>query len=339
MGDLRLITSAYPGKCRVCGTPHQRGGQVWWRKGEKGVVCGRCKPNLEPQTPRPAPTTPTPRPSRPYSRPTPRPYGGPAPKCVDRFSSWQEFTDVAVKGRRPDRYATTGSKDFTGTDSWEEALELSRDGWGEIRPAVDALVEKMDAVIAPSLRPAFTSYFDVSGGMVDVGRFMDGEPECMVETRLIETAKPGRVISILVNGSFTAGTQARAIQERGAAIVALVDSLEKMQHSTEIDVEISCLEGLTTVIRVKNAEDVLDIDALMFAIAHPSALRRIYFAYLEGHKTFGYLADSAYGGSSPLKMRDEIGAAVALDSTLNMDASAWIESELTKFGLINREEQ
>ena len=336
MGDLRLITSAYPGKCRVCRTPHQKGGQVWWRKGENGVVCGTCKPNVQPETPRPVPSSPkpTPRPSRPYSRPS-----GGAPKTIDRFSSWSEFEKVAVAGRKPDHHSTTGGAEFTGSESWEDALELSRKGWGEIRPAVDALVEKMEAKIAPVLQPAFTSYFDVSGGMVDVGRFMDGEPECMVETRLIETARPGKVISILVNGSFNAGTQGKAIQERGAAIVALVDALEKMQHSTEIDVEISCLEGLTTLIRVKNAEDGLDIDALMFAIAHPSALRRIYFAYLEGHKTFGYLADSTYGASSPLKMRAEVGAAIALDSVLNMDAAEWIERELTEFGLINREEQ
>lgn len=330
MGDLRLITSAYPGKCRVCRVAHQKGDQVWWRKGEKGVVCGACKPQEAPK-PVPAAPKPVPAPSRP-SRPS-----GPGPKCVDRFGSWQEFTDVAVKGRRPDRHSTTGGADFTGSASWKEALKLSREGWADIRPAVDALVEKMEAKIAPSLQPAFTNYFDVSGGMVDVGRYLNGEPECMVETHLIETAKPGRVVSILVNGSFNAGTQAKAIQERGAAIIALVDSLEKLQHNTEIDVEISCLEGLTTVIRLKSAEDQLDIDALMFAIAHPSALRRIYFAYLEGHKTFGYLADQSYGGSSPLRMKDEIGAAIALDSTLNMDAAAWIESELTKFGLIKGE--
>jgi hypothetical protein len=335
MGDLRMITSAYPGKCRVCKTPHSKGDSVWWRKGEKGVVCGHCKAQEAPNTPTPSPSAPKPVPSQP--RPIRKIAG--KPTVIDRFGSWQEFVDVAVKSRNPEKQSTTAGKEFTGSASWEEALDLSRKGWKEIRPSVDAMVDSLDAKIAPALQPAFINYFDVSGGMVDVGRYLNGEPECMIETHLIETAKPGRVVGILVNGDFNGGTQGREIQKRGAAIVALIHTLEKMQHSTEIDVEISSLEGLTTVIRLKNADDVLDIDSLMFAIAHPSALRRIYFAYLEGHaQWWGRLVSpGSYGSAGPLRMGGEIGAAIELEGILHMSGEEWIVSELTKFGLIEEE--
>lgn len=323
---MAIMASKWAGKCRQCRQGYAQGADIFWSKAT-GAICLACHQSA----PKPLPS-----PSRPsYSPPKP---SGCTPATVDTFASWQEFLDVAVKGRDPGRMSTTGGYGFSHTDSWEDALTLAKEGWTEIRPEVDALVEKMDAKIAPALQPAFTSYFDVSGGMVDVGRFLDGEPECMVETKLVEIAKPGRVIHILVNGSFNAGTEANAIKERGAAIVALVDTLEKLQHSTEIDVEISCREGLTTIIRVKNAGESVDIDSLMFAIAHPAALRRIYFAYLEGHKQYSYLARAgSYGKSSPLLMAEELGASVALDGKLNLDATKWIETQLSEFGLLREE--
>lgn len=322
----KMIASQYSGKCRTCKVAHGKGDTVSWQKGIKGVQCVKCANGTSPAVPAPPAT--------------PRKAKAATTGKVDRFGSWQEFVDLAVESRNPERMSTTAGSDFTGSDSWDDALNLAREGWTGIRPEVDALVEKMESVIAPSLQPAFTSVFDVVGGSVDVGRFLDGEPECMVETKLIEIARPGKVVSILVNGSFNAGTQETAIRERGAAVVALIDSLERLQHSTEVDVEITCKEGFTTVIRLKNAEDQLDIDLLMFAIAHPSALRRIYFAYMEGHSNpkFRALSDLSYGRSSQAIMGEELGSTVVLQTVLNMDAGKWIMEQLSEFGLLKEGE-
>lgn len=316
---MATMASKYAGKCKRCRSPYGIGTDIYWSRGT-GAVCLACHGSPAPDAPRTANKAPS-----------------ASGRDIDRFGSWGEFVQCAVERRDPRKASTNYMESFSQTKSWDEALGLALGGWGEIRPEVDALVDKIDADIAPRLQPAFQSYFDVSGGMVDVGRFLDGEPECMVETRLVEIAKPGKVIGILINGAFNCYTHASEIKKRGVAIVALIDSLEKLQHSTEIDIEISLREGMTVVIRVKNAADSLDIDMLMFAIAHPAAYRRIFFAYLEGHPIRKYrdLSNSNYGRPMPeTTMGAELGASVVLGGMINLDADVWIRERLAEFGLV-----
>ncbi len=264
---------------------------------------------------------------------------------VREFDSWQHFVNVAASFEHIGQSSHTYKAGYAwaGTDSYEEAIELARDGWGEARKDVDALVEKLESVITPTLQPAFESYFDVSGGMVDVGRFLDGEPECMVETRLVKTAKPGKVISILINGGFLSDIDPAAIKLRGAAIVGLVDSLEKMQHSTEIWLEVTGVSQtgrkVTQLVPLKQAADSLDIDTLMYAIGHPSRHRRLTFAmrYADGRTPGGKFA------SEPNECQERVGASLSLDVMRARDftgieqAEEWIIAQLSEFGLVKEE--
>lgn len=320
---MGVMASKYAGKCKQCRSAYGVGESIYWTRAT-GALCLACRPS---ETNVPARKDPGRRPSA-------------TGRDTDRFSSWNDFVECAVKSRHSNMQSTKGDFSFTKTYSWDEALKLARNGWDEVRPEVDALIEKIDSSVIPTLQPAFQSYFDVSGGMVDVGRFLDGEPECMVETRLIEIAKPGKVINILVNGSFSGSVGAKEIQKRGVAIIGLIDALEKLQHSTEVDLEISIREGLTTVVRLKNAADSLDIDMLMFAVAHPSTLRRLYFACLEGHPMEKYqrLSRIDYGKPNPLTMAKDLGSNVVLEGMINLDAEVWIREQLSEFGLVREEE-
>ncbi len=346
MGDLRLITSVYPGKCRKCGLAHRKGDQVWWRKGEKGVVCGACKPQERPNVPAPAPSAPKPAPAPDDGR---KIIGG---RTVREFQSWNEWVDYADSHKNPreSSHSNDMGEKWHGGKSFADALSLARHGWQEVRPQVDALVDRIDAVIAPVLEPAFVNYFDVSGGGVDIGRYLNGEPECMMETKLATVAKPGRVVSILVDGFYSSGIGSADIIRRGCAIVALVDSLEKLQHNTEIWLEMSLRSAIdrkpiTYLVKLKGAEDALDVDMLMFAVANPASYRRIGFAAQERvgeNREFRAGESNNYGGPDGLKMGEYVGAAISLER-LNLrdetrDAEVWIKSKLSEFGLITREE-
>ena len=353
MGDLRLITSAYPGKCRVCGTPHQRGGQVWWRKGEKGVVCGACKPHLEPETPRPEPTTPKPTyepPRAARSKYAKQPTPG---RTVRKWDSWSEYLGyvesnletVKRVGRASQEPKSYAGGQFFHTANLTEALSMAREGWDEPRAEIDALVENIEDKIMPVLTPAFTMYRDVSGGSVDVGAFMSGEPECMIEMQLCEIAKPGKVISILVNGFYSAHTSEADITTRGAAIVALIDAIEKMQHSAEVWVEYP-FTGISHLVKVKAAGESVDIDVLMFILGNRDAYRRVNFAAQEleprGGRGMGCGDSHSYGSPMTLTCVDETKANVTLETLVYgnpcEDGEVWVREMLVNVELI-REEQ
>jgi hypothetical protein len=350
----RLIPSKFAGKCRECKRTHGVGELVYWKAGVKGVRCRSCfvdgngaSPTSSPYSPPAAPTGPT-SPGKGCDIPA---NTGTGRHIIREWASFGEYVECA-KNVAPvygEGCWYSPKAKFYGTDSWDDAVQLADNGYSAVRPTVDALVEKMEKKLAPKLLPAYEMFFDVSGGAVDIGRFLDGEPECMVETRLVKVAKPGRVISILVSGGVMQDARLEDILTRGCAIVALVDSLERMQHRAEIWLEMSCAgssnvivgrgEILTHLVKLKSAEERLDIDMLMFAIAHPSRHRRLTFAIRRS-------CDNGRAGipneaTVALTCKERVGATLCLESLSfggrTITGEKWVSEKLAEFGLIRED--
>lgn len=356
---MSWISSKYAGKCRKCGQGHAVGERVWWERGSKGVECSRCHETgmSAPNPGNPVPTATSTVPGAPVA-PTSTP-GCPLPEDVGKSGNvvrvWDSFAAYVDTARECVNYGSVfrndSKKDFYGnTPTYESALAMADSGYAEVRPEVDALVAKMETKIEPMLQPAFTSYFDVSGGSVDIARYLDGEPECMVETRLVEIAKPGRVITILVSGGYLGRAKVEDILARGAAIVGLCDSLQRLAHETEIWMEKSSSNGgkatLTHLVKLKNAGEPINVDMLMYAIAHPSCHRRLTFAIREQEpngERFGIVRGrDCVGGTVEMVMAEKVGANVVLESVANMtetmNGEEWISRKLSEFGLLKEGE-
>jgi hypothetical protein len=197
--------------------------------------------------------------------------------------SWQEFVDRA---RAPDSIddgsGRRGTDEWTGA-SWEEALRLAKDGWTAVLPAVDAEVAKLrerveDEVLTTTLAPAW----DVTGSEVDIGAYLSGEPECMVDAVPQRISKRGRVVTFLVPAGYVNTTPHSAVYHRGVALAALCSSITAAGHSVEIwsgfCSYLSKTERFASVARVTSAAEPLDIGRLMFVMTHPAVLRRLWFA-------------------------------------------------------------
>ena len=107
MGDLKLITTAYDGKCRKCRAGIRKGERVWWQKGTKGVLCIDCKADTAP-VPSPAPIT--------TSEPTTRVSSAHVPKgnyrtevqgkrIVRIWDSWDAFVESSVLSANPHEFS------------------------------------------------------------------------------------------------------------------------------------------------------------------------------------------------------------------------------------------
>lgn len=356
--------SKFPFKCKTCGNSFPAGADFWYLGRKQGGRCRGCQEALG-RVARARSTEPTPNyPPVPYVA-----YNGQAELDALLPANTGDETNVIREWASMGAYVQTakdaptfytkskrGKIDFEGDESWGETIARADNGYVDVRPEVDAMTDKISAHIAPTLQPAFEMFFDVSGGMVDVGRYLVGEPECMVETRLVEIAKPGRVVTILIHGGMLGSVSTADFIKRGVAIVALVESLERMQHSTEIWLEVSSsMDGewdreiLTHLIKLKDASDVLDVDSLMFAVAYPGRHRRISFAVRELERVefgmrVGVTRDSGgQGKTCPLRCGERVGADIELESLstfskVTQDAEAWIKDQLAEIGLM-REEQ
>jgi len=180
-----------------------------------------------------------------------------------------------------------GDRSWAGTDSFEEAMKLAREGWAEGLKDISDLSEEIWDVVGQEIKKQ-DFHYDVQGCVLDVDRFLVGEPENMIEFHEEEEIGHGKIVKIRVNNVASCGVSAKTMFLRGAAVVALIDALEKLGFSCEVYTADALArrwrgdeEVLQYEVELRGPGDVLDMDRLAFGLAHPSWLRRMVFSAME----------------------------------------------------------
>jgi len=173
--------------------------------------------------------------------------------------------------------------DWDYNEGWLGTLHLTKHGWPEGAAKMRALADKLYEKIAPKVNVWQGTRHDVCGAGVDMSAYLSGEPECMIafEQSKTDAAPP---VDILISCSCSYNIAADIICNRGAAILATIDALEQSGCSVSVTVEFTDAKGgyeTVNTIRIKRPGEVLDADALAFAIMHPAFFRRLCFASLE----------------------------------------------------------
>lgn len=165
-------------------------------------------------------------------------------------------------------------------DKLANACELARNGWDDqLQAALDvaeSAVQLSEAQV-PSYR-ADTMVYDVTGDSVDIGRYLSGEPECMIDFPLQPTSVVGRIITLVIPVTFSGSVTDETYQDRGRVVTAFALALSRLGHACEIWIDRrNCAHSgkRETRIRtlVKGADDTLDPSRIMFALAHADVLR------------------------------------------------------------------
>jgi hypothetical protein len=205
--------------------------------------------------------------------------------------SWQEFVDRA---REPDsiRHGVgRGNPDDEGWPgaSWQEALRLAEDGWTTVLPEVEAEVAELRERVADRTTTMLLPAWDVTGSEVDIGAYLSGEPECMVDAVPQRVSARGRVVTFLVPAGYNHTTSHAAVHHRGVALAALCSSILAVGHSVEIwsgyCAYVSGKDRFASVARVISAAEPLDMGRLMFVMAHPAMFRRLWFSVWDSAPT------------------------------------------------------
>ena len=205
------------------------------------------------------------------------------------FESWDELLDLVEPP--PIQSGSSGLRDPTTDNRWYgtrdvmHCLKLAREGW----PEGTAHLVKASGELAELLTSggdAAISRLSESGDEVDMDRFIEGDPENMVEYQMKEYTggKGGRIVKLLVN--ITSGCDIRdsSIFLRGAVAMAFVDMLEKNGYRVELwigEVGIACDRNIFIRALLKPANQSFDIDRIAFALCNPSVQRRLFFRLYE----------------------------------------------------------
>lgn len=267
-------------------------------------------------------------------------------RLVQKFNSLTEFVEFATLPT-PDGFPSPESRStdagFTGTRTFQEAVDLSA-GWTE---GADR-IEKVRVSISgkgKNLRREVVQR-EVGPGTISMGHYLQGHPQPMtvIRDRNAIGRGHGRIVRVYVNIAASRNIKTSVIERRGAAILALVDALQRAGRRVEVTV-VQCVTngsyGLEQHVTVKRAEARLNLPSLAFALAHPSMLRRLCFAADEniGKEEFMRRCGIVYG--FPADMIDRPKDAIYLGQMGGGErqwktddaAAAWVTSEAAKQGV------
>lgn len=218
---------------------------------------------------------------------------------VGIFDSWVQWCDYCDQeppslpdgapagSRKDDRDRGYGDGEEWSGGSWESAIKLARAGWHEQIATTDHIAGDIAySVIGDRLSTDWRFDRDVAGDMVDVASFLSGEPENMVFAYPEEDTSSGTVVRLVVPVAFTWMVETSLAIKRGNAIVALVDVLTKAGYSLEIWAQLAITGGfpesrVSYAVNVQKATDPLDMGTILYALAHPTMLRRLGFSAME----------------------------------------------------------
>ena len=206
------------------------------------------------------------------------------------YNSVSDFVTAACQQKgdlsKPSQHDRDPS--FSGTATFDEAVELTKKGWPEgvrrladIRASLEHLVEKAVAVKGRHLR------WDVTGDFLDVGRLLSGEPECLGEFRDENDGQlQTRVVRLVANVSAMGQVSTESIFSAGASLYAAVDILESLGHRVELWIgsgseHNSSGKRLQVYVLLKEASQQFDADRLAFFLCSNASLRRMFFSVEE----------------------------------------------------------
>lgn len=176
-------------------------------------------------------------------------------------------------------------REFYGTATFAEAMQLARRGWPEgARKAQAFGATLVDRIVGRVEREDIA--FDVEGTQFDVARMLTNEPEHWTRWETTQEASHSignKCISICLNGSVHWMIARDVIVARGAAVVALANLLEYAGYNVEITLAFRTeyRGALTSLITLKRYGEPSDMATVAFALAHPSSARRLNFAAKE----------------------------------------------------------
>lgn len=225
-------------------------------------------------------------------------------KNVIQFNSINEFykylcdTPINEAFRWAEHQSVSNSFEFSRTYSFEQAVDMMKNGWESKAKELNLkLKEKMRNTAYVNERKQCAG---VAGFQPIVARYLSGDPISMVTTKTVKQKQ--KVINIVKSINYSAGCPASLIEKESLKALQLVQKLEANGYRVNLDIALGSAAGenrgknqveLYTRVRIKKASEKLNISKMVFAMVHPSMLRRLFFRFIE---VYPKVTDDFVGG-------------------------------------------
>lgn len=208
---------------------------------------------------------------------------------IDCFSSLNEFYNYLCNTpfNSAFRWATHSSVEtsahktkWTQTESFDEAVLLMKRGWSDMAQKLVNKLKVLDKKTAMVTKRR--SVNSVAGFHPIVPLYLAGVPTSMVSYKMVPVKQ--KIVNITKLFNYSAGVSSETIIDESIKVLQIVKKLEAQGYSVNVNVAFGSSSGgrnIAASIRIKNANERLNVSKLAFPMVHPSMLRRLMFRYIE----------------------------------------------------------
>lgn len=274
----------------------------------------------------------------------PTPWGAPDIDQEQKF----RYKYMSRSSRKESAYRWDES--WSGDKDFPSAVERLMFGWPEAVAHIRDLSGHINRSLAEKI-PLVKPRYDVDGASIDIGTFLEGEPEYMVSM----DRRPSVVnaVDVVMNVCASAGVNSDTIRARGAVAAGLIFALDRLGIPTSLTVA-SANDGyknttMLTTVKVKDEGEPLDLSRVAYAVCSPGMLRRIMFAVWENEtedtRRMYDIPGGGYGtvADMPLSERGDVyfsGSHYGDHQWRTPEGAVdWVLAELRRLGVLNGDEQ
>lgn len=227
---------------------------------------------------------------------------------IKRFSSLDEFYKYINETPTNDVFRSTEkysqrieySGNWSGTKTFEEACDLFINGWDKETLELKA---KLDLEEHKEPQMTYKNVQSIQGYHPIVPLYLMGVPNNMVTKKMVPLKR--KVINIDKTIAYSYNVTKEQIVEESVKAIRIINRLERQNY--RVNLNLVCITekygvGVGFKIKLKSANESLNISKLTFPLIHPSMLRRLYLRFVEvnPHTTKSFI--KGYG--SPLSGSD-----------------------------------
>lgn len=207
---------------------------------------------------------------------------------IIEYDSLQEFYDYIIQTPFNQAFcwakhsSVDGSYSFTKTHDFTEATELFKKGWSDMATKLVQKLKVIENKTQPTMKPRNT--LSVCGYQAIVPLYLQGVPNNMVNKKMVPIKQ--KIITLNKSIDYNCGVSADEIIEESIKAMQIVKKLEAQGYRCNLNLVLGSSAGypakqFVLKIRIKSANEKLNISKLAFPLVHPSMLRRLFFRFME----------------------------------------------------------
>ena len=223
---------------------------------------------------------------------------------VVEYDSLHEFYEYLINTPFNDAFcwekhsSVDGDYYFPKTKDFSEAVELFKNGWSDMATKLVQKLKVIENKTEPMMKPK--NVLSVAGYQAIVPLYLQGVPNNMVTKKM--TPVKQKVITLNKSIDYNGGVSADQIIEESIKAMQIVKKLEAQGYRCNLNIVLGSSEPdikLYVKIKIKSANEKLNVSKLAFPLVHPSMLRRLFFRFIEvyPHVTKSFVS----GCGSPAK--------------------------------------